>query len=381
MKIFLVVPYADPEKGAAIVRVNSFRDYFQSQSHSVQVIAPLRKGLESAQTIFRYKNILQLIKFLLSNNFDVLLATSPPIVHAFFSLLICKLKRKPFVLDSKDLFTHTAIKLGLLKKGSLKFYIYRFMEIVTHKWARHILVLDPTLGDRISQLYSVQPEKITAAYNGVDVRIVRKDAVAGKKIREQLNISANAGLIIYLGGLGDERYIDFLQETGNIIKKYNAYILFVIASDESLIAGQRLNEIYACIEQLELKKNFILLKNIPHPEVYKYLSAADIGVDFWPDFEYFAVSVKVLEYMACELSVMIKIPKRNKSYKDFFEKYAVGAALTEWSDFKIHLDAALMNLPSFKEQGVKGAEIIKENFTRDVTSKKVLKILENLQKK
>ncbi len=379
MKICLVCPYAYPEKGAAIVRVSSFSDYFISKGNQVIIFAPMRGGLKSDGDIVRYDGIMGLLELLWKTDFDVLMGTSPPITHTFFSMLICKLKGKKFVLDSKDIFTQTAAKLKTAREKMIKFQIYALMEMVAHKYSDKIFVLDSTIGKWLEKRYSIPENKILVAQNGVDTKMVYLDLTEGKKIREKLGIRKNSRVLIYLGGLGDERYLDFLQESAEIIKKNSAIILFVIASDETPLAKKRIAEIESLVGQLGLENNFRLVKNVPHGEVYRYLSAADVGIDFWEEFELFAVPVKILEYMACGLPVLVKTPKNNESFQKFFSRNNAGFASNNWKELLQNLDMILKNFGPFKFKAKKNADLIKTKYTREATNALVLRVLKKFR--
>ena len=378
MKICIVSPYAEPEKGAAIVRVDSLKKYLEKKGNKVKVLSPKRNNIQSTYNVFRYTNIFHLMKILISIDYDVLIGVSPPITHNFFSLIICKLKRKPMILDSKDIFTHTILKLGIMKEKSIKFILYNIIEKIVHKNSEKILVLDKNIGDWIIKKYSLEKNRIVVAPNGVDIENVRKDYSKRANIRKNLGIDKNSLLVIYMGGLGDEKYLRFLEETERVLKKKKIEILFLIASDESKSAENELNQLKLKVKKLGLDSRFHLLKNVEHSEVYKYLSAADFGLDFWENLNHFAVPVKVLEYMSCGLPVIIKIPKNNKSFKDFFEKYDVGFASNNWKEYKKKFISALSNLKLSKKKGMKGIKIIKEQFKRETTNTTIMNTLNEL---
>lgn len=378
MKLCLVTPFADPEKGAAIVRVNSFKKFFESNGHAVVVLAPARNQLQSTSLVTRYSGLFSLFQTLFTTDFDALIATSPPITDAFFSLLACKLKQKPFVLDSKDLFTLNMTKLGLLREKSPKFWVYRFMEIISHQHANKVLVLDNRIGDWMKKNYSLKPQKVLLAANGVDPELVHADLAAGKSVRKSLQIPSDSTVLVYLGGLGDERYIEFLAQTAPLLKKHTVFVLFIIASDGSAIAQKHLAEIESTVHELKLQNQFRLLQNIEHAQVFRFLSAADIGLDFWGDLEFFPITVKILEYLACGLPVLVKAPPRNKNFEQFFSDYDVGFAAADWPAFCAGFKNALENKEAFKKKGARGESIIKKQFTREITNKKVLKLLQEL---
>jgi glycosyltransferase involved in cell wall biosynthesis len=374
----MVAPYAEPEKGAAIVRVSSYSKYFTEQGHDVRVLAPKRAGVESSGNVTRYKSIREMMGLVRKGPFDIVMATSPPITHAFFAGLAAKLSGKPFVLDSKDIFTQSALKLKLVKEKSLKMHAYRFMEKQAHVHADKVLTLDADIGDWIVEHYRVPRERVTVAANGVDLDIVYRDEAAGQAVRERLGISADAVVAIYFGGLGDERYIQFLEENISAISKENVFVLFVIAFDGSPRAHAQLDEILETVKRLGLEKHFLIEKNIPHADVRGYLSAADVGVDFWGDLPFFAVPVKVLEYMACGLPVIVKAPPGNQSFRKFFDRYDAGFCSDDWKAFSDAFAHAVDDIAAFSKKGEGCINIIKNEYTRKATNRKVLGIFSEL---
>ncbi len=381
MKICFVTPFADPEKGASIVRVNSYRQYFESHGQTVTVLSPSRPGVAPNERVIRYRGVWGLVKKVWSTDFDVLMGTSPPIPHVFFSLLVCKLKGKPVVLDSKDIFSHTALRLGVFKKNSFKFWAYRVLENLTHQWADQILVLDLRLGRWLSKNYGIPSKKIRLAANGVDPHLVRRDEKEGKKIRQELKVPPNVPLLIYLGGLFDEQYLGFLENAAPILNRHNAHVLFVIACQDSESSRNEIQKIRGIVKQQKMENRFFLVQNIEHRDVYRYLSAADIGLDFWSHLQHFAVPVKIMEYMACGLPVLVKTPEENESFREFFEQYDVGLSSGDWTGFNQNLSIALEKPRAFAQKGANSINIVKSEFTREITNKSVLKLLLELAKR
>ena len=68
MRIAIVTPYADPEKGACVLRVNSFKNYFEKKGKIVAILAPKRKYVPEVPLVKRYGGIAGLIKHLVKDN-------------------------------------------------------------------------------------------------------------------------------------------------------------------------------------------------------------------------------------------------------------------------------------------------------------------------
>ena len=122
MKIAIVTPYTDPEKGACSVRVDSFKEVFEREGHKVTIFAPTRVGVEKeSRKVVRFGGVGTLVKELNRTDFDVVIGTSPPLFHSFVALVVCRFRGTPFVLDMRDLWTFSLAELGLKSTKSLKF--------------------------------------------------------------------------------------------------------------------------------------------------------------------------------------------------------------------------------------------------------------------
>lgn len=375
MKIALITPYADPEIGAAVVRVNSFRETFQKAGHTVTVLAPHRNVVTATGTI-RYHNIPHLALILLRSRYDVVMGTSPPITHNFFALLASRLKRVPFILDAKDPFTYLVSRFPHMKKGKTKHSFYRFFEDATHKRANHIFVLTPRDKENVEAAFSLPPEKVSVIRNGSDPTRICPNPAARRRLRKKLGIPPTNKVILYSGVIGGKNLSTLLERSAPVIKKQRAHLLFLFTHDHTPHTDAHYEAFCSSLERLGLKERAHIMLNTPYHQLASYLSVGDLALNPIPRFWVTNLPTKVFDYLAASLPLATMGPATG-SMHDFHQTYAVGFFASDWNTFTKNLDKALHD-PYLKNKGKRGREIIKKHFSRPTLNRKALAIFEEV---
>ncbi len=334
MNILIITPYAEPEKGACVVRVNGFRDYFEQQGQHVEVFAPNRNNL-SGSGVIRYSGIAELMLAILFGNFGLVIGTSPPITHNFFALIASKISGKKFFLDAKDPFTEIMRKLEPEKAKSVKFLFFRFAEHFTHRFSDKVIFLNKPNLDAAGKKFSLSPEKLFLAPNGSDTKKIFYSEEQGKKLRKLLKIR-DEFVLLYIGGTGDKDLIGFADKSLPFLtQKAGIRMIFILSftgadSEEKIIRSLKSKAMDAGMDNA----HFVL--NVPFGELYKYASAADAGLVAYPDFEMHVIGAKVFDYIAAGLPVAAKASKNNFIQKEFLESNNIGFQKSKWDDFNFY---------------------------------------------
>ena len=372
MKIAIVTPYADPERGAAVIRVNAFRDYFEEKGCKVKIFAPKRAGVKKVKGIYRYGSIFELIKRIFAGNFDVVLGTSPPLTHNFFVLVACKLSGKRFVLDAKDdPFVFEPLPSLFSIKG-IKRRIYFLLRAFTYKHADLLFFL--TEWDRKLEIkrYNLNPKKCILVPNGSDSNIIYYSEKARKETRKELGIPANATVLIYAGSVGDEE-IDKLIKAFDKLNKKDVFLLLVIYIEKA--NEWQLEEM---LKKAKKRERIRVVKNVPYNRMYRYLSAGDIGIVPWPEKYYTSLPVKIFDYLACGLWVLIKGPRKG-ALREFYRKNSfIGAYAYSWYKFQRILAHSIQNIKKLRKSRKMRQEFIKRRYERNLLLKRALKLIKGL---
>lgn len=94
------------------------------------------------------------------------MGTSPPIFQAITAWLVSRLRRRPFLLEIRDLWPDFAIDMGVLTNPAL-ITLSRRLDAFLRARADHVLVNSPAYRD-ILVARGQRPDKISLIPNGVD---------------------------------------------------------------------------------------------------------------------------------------------------------------------------------------------------------------------
>ncbi|MBI4021223.1 MAG: glycosyltransferase [Candidatus Aenigmarchaeota archaeon] len=369
MRIALIGPYADPEKGAAVVRINSFRESFSAAGHEVLILAPAR-GVAAAAGVTRYRGILHLLSLLRRARPDVILGTSPPITHNAFVAVQCAMTRTPFVLDAKDPFSYLVARFAHLRKGRFKTAGYKACEWIAHRLAAHIFVLTPLDKKNLLACYGLPAEKVTVIRNGSDPRVIRPLPAAGRTVRAALKVPPSAKILVYAGVIGGKDLDVMLDALASLLAK-KAYLLFLFTHDGSAHADRMHAHVREAVARLSLEKRVRVVVNTPYEKLAASLSAADLALSPVPDFWLSNLPTKVFDYLAADLPVVAKGP-RGGSMDEFFRTYDVGTFSTTWEGFAAGVERELAH-PHRRVR-----RVIERHFSRPILNRRALKVLEGL---
>jgi len=250
MKIAIFSPYSYPELGACSMRIDSFKNYFESLKHEVKVFSPKRENaLESKKNYMRYTNTSDAFRIAFNEKFDVIIGTGPPLTHSFFALLGAKLKGIPFIIDLRDPWTHSYSGLGIYKKTNFKLWAYKSIEFISYNLCDKIFAVTKEIGN-IAKKYTFNKNKISIVWNGTDPKLFIFDSKKRKKIRKQLGIPQDAKTGIYAGAFIQKDVDVMIEKIAGTMKKTNMYLMLVIS------AGNRELKEYNNLKKI-VKKNGI----------------------------------------------------------------------------------------------------------------------------
>src|SRR5207253_6663029 len=124
--------------------------------------------------------------------------TSPPLFQALSAWLVAVARRRPLLLEIRDLWPEFAIDMGVLRNRALIF-LSRRLERFLYRRAAHLLVNSPAYRDYLID-QGVAPDKITLIANGADTTMFDPEA-RGASVRETLGLQ-NKFIVTYAGALG-----------------------------------------------------------------------------------------------------------------------------------------------------------------------------------
>ncbi len=220
---------------------------------------------------------------------DIIMGTSPSLFQAFAASMVARFRRKPFLLEIRDIWPDFAIDMGILKSRTLIF-IARRLENYLYRHARHIVVNSPAYVDHLVNK-GIAKEKISLISNGVDPDMF-DPSLDGASYKKQHQLDGKF-IAVYAGAIGPANDIQTIVRAAEILKD-DSDIHFVIAGD-----GKARHEIEQMVDQLKLT-NVLLPGVIPKSEMATLLGASDVCMATLMNVPMFKTTYpnKVFDYMA-----------------------------------------------------------------------------------
>jgi glycosyltransferase involved in cell wall biosynthesis len=302
---------------------------------------------------------------------DLILGTTPPIFQAVSAWFVAWIRRKPFLLEVRDLWPEFGVSMGVLK-NPVVIGLARWLEKFLYKRATHILVNSPAYKDYMIS-NGVPADKITFIPYGTDIEMFNPK-IDGSIIRRDLGLE-NHFVVLYAGALGQANDIDTILRAAHHLKTYDK-ICFVIFGD----GKER--------ERLQLKANEMNLSNIvfagvrPKKEMPQVIASADVCLAILQDIPMFRTTYpnKVFDYMAAGRATVLVI---DGITRDLIES-SYGGVFVQPNDDKGLADTILdlsQNIEIVKQMGKNAREFLVGHLNREDKLNETLVLLEKLVKK
>jgi glycosyltransferase involved in cell wall biosynthesis len=329
MKILFLSQYFPPEMGAPAARVSELSKCWAQAgervtvvttfpNHPNGVIPPEYRGMKflkeetGGYTVLRswiyiaankgfFKRLVCFLSFMASSAFvgifragkcDAVIATSPQIFVGLSGWLVSVFKRRPFVLEVRDLWPDSAIQLKILRNPFL-IWLSRRLEHFLYRRAHLIVPVSESIRDEI-RAHGIAPERIELVPNGIDPDLFSPGERDNEK-RERLGIGRGDFLVSYIGTHGMSHGLDNVVEAAALLKGRKD-IHFVFIGD-----GARKEKLIA-LSQERAVENLHFLPPQPKQEIPAWLAASDVCLVSLLNLPVFntVLPSKMFEIMACE---------------------------------------------------------------------------------
>jgi len=327
MRILIVSQYFPPETGAAASRIGDFSKELIQLGHQVTIITekpnyPIGKVYpeykekwttvetpEENLKIYRTwvwissrNNFFQRIGFYLSFFFasiiksfkisspDVVICTSPPLFVGAAGWIISKIHSTPFVLDIRDLWPESAIKLGELKNRiliRLSFWLERYL----YRKSAFITVAVPGFCEVIHR--SENHPVCIELPNGVSEEFLSQSCTQQSSGSEHFTV-------LYSGNMGLAQGLETLIEAADILQDKKD-IQFRLVGDG--VEKAKLMSLASSLNNIDFEAS------CPRKQLVRRILAADLCVVPLRDDPLFmrALPSKMFEYMALGRPMVVTI--------------------------------------------------------------------------
>jgi len=233
-----------------------------------------------------------------AGSIDVVMGTSPPIFQAVSAWLVAALRRRPFLLEIRDLWPEFAIDMGVLTHPFL-IRMSRRLESFLYAHATHIMVNSPAYREYLIAK-GIPEKKISFISNGVDPKMFFPEQ-RGNHIRQSMGLDGKF-VVTYAGALGVANDIPTVLHAAAKLKDHDG-IRFLFVGDgkerenlERLAAEQHLT-------------NVIFAGSRPKAEIPHILAASDACMASLQNIPMFTKTYpnKVFDYMAAGRPTLLAI--------------------------------------------------------------------------
>jgi colanic acid biosynthesis glycosyl transferase WcaI len=227
---------------------------------------------------------------------DLVIATSPQFFVGIAGAIIARLKRRPFVLEIRDLWPKSVVELGQLGEGpilsaleGLERWLYRSASGVvvnTRTFRQHIM-------DR-----GVEERKIELVYNGIDPAMF-KPRPKNEALLEKHDL-AGYFTVAYVGTLGLAHGLTLLIDVAERFR-HRPELRFVLIGD-----GADREKLEAEIHRRSLD-NVVMLGLQPRQSMPEWIASIDLLLVMLRDLPVFETVIpsKIFEFLAQERPVVL----------------------------------------------------------------------------
>jgi len=301
---------------------------------------------------------------------DLVMGTTPPIFQAVSAWTVALIRRKPFLLEVRDLWPEFGVSMGVLTNPVL-IALGRWLEKFLYARATHILVNSPAYKEYIFGK-GVPENKITYIAYGTDVDMFNPQ-VDGSSIRGDLKLQ-DKFVVLYAGALGQANDIDTILRAAQRLTSEDK-IRFVLFGD-----GKERPRLQSEAERMKLS-NVIFAGVRAKKDMPLVVASADVCLAILQDIPMFRTTYpnKVFDYMAAGRATVLVID--GVSRKLIEDSY--GGAYVQPGDDQQLAETILdlsKNVDIVQQMGLNAREYLVKHLDRRDKLNETLELLKRLVK-
>ncbi len=229
---------------------------------------------------------------------DLVMGTTPPIFQAVSSWVDALVRRRPFLLEVRDLWPEFGIGMGVLRNPII-IAMSRWLENFLYARATHILVNSPAYRKYLLEK-GIPERKVTFIPYGTDVEMFNPD-VDGTALRRKLGVDEKF-VVLYAGALGAANDIYTILRAADRLRQ-EPNIQFVLFGD-----GKERVNIEEEVRRRDLR-NVLLAGVYPKREMPFVLASSNVCLAILQNIPMFRTTYpnKVFDYMAAGRATILVI--------------------------------------------------------------------------
>lgn len=299
---------------------------------------------------------------------DLVIATSPQFFAGIAGAIIAKLKRRPFVLEIRDLWPKSIVELGQLREGPILSTL-EALETWLYRSADGIVVNTRTFRHHIMER-GVAERDIELIYNGIDPTLFRPRP-RNESLLEEHGL-ANHFTVAYVGTLGLAHGLTLFIDVAERLRQ-RPELRFCLIGD-----GADRATLEAEVAKRGLD-NVVMLGLQPRHAMPDWIASIDLLVVMLRDLPVFETVIpsKIFEFLAQERPVVLAAKGEIRRMME-----EANGALVIDPEVEDQMVAAIENVMNDPEQAARRAESgrrwVEAGYIRDDLARRMAAFLERV---
>ena len=223
----------------------------------------------------------------LTKRYSTLFLTVPPPTTSIF-IILAKALRKRIIVDIQDLWPEILVEVGYVKRGSFLYVTLGFLERVVFRNADRIITVSSDLAQKIRFM---TPKPIYVVESQADPAEFNEDETTSQ-LRLNLGLTGRK-ILLYIGTVGRvQRFESIILAMPAVLESHQDAMLIVVGS------GDQIDSLLGLTNTLGIGEHVRFLPPVPHADVPRYMSMADVCLLPLDTTEIEALPTKFFEYLA-----------------------------------------------------------------------------------
>ena len=249
-------------------------------------------------------------------DFDIVIGTSPQFFTPISARLISFFKRKPWIMEVRDIWPESIAAVGALKRTSTLYKILSNIEFHLYKSSTGIVVVTDSFKAYLLKL-GILESKISVIKNGV-IKFDTTKIGNKRSLFKELGIDKKF-IISYIGTHGMAHALDFILDCISEIKDEDVH--FIFQGD-----GSEKNKLISHANTLKLN-NITFLPAVEKELIYEYINSIDVALINLKKSDTFksVIPSKIFENILFKKPILLGV--EGEAY-ELITKYKVGICYT-----------------------------------------------------